>query len=111
MPAQVADLFVTKMLLDERLMNVYCQFLIGEFIEGARKGRFGWQLLAHRETADAAQGAVYRQTLDQRPVVTRTSTDLATKSFASQARSRGNSPHSTNKYRYIYRHPPIPGYG
>ena len=65
--ADVADQLVSKIVLDQSFMHAFRQACFGKLIEGARKGGFGGQFPARRETTDAARGAINRQPLDQPP--------------------------------------------
>ncbi len=65
--ADVPDQFAAKMFLGQRLMHPLRQPTCGKLVEGSREGRFGRGFLARRETADAPQGTINRQPLDQPP--------------------------------------------
>jgi hypothetical protein len=90
--ADMSDQFIPEMGLDEGFMHPLAQPRLRKLVKGAREGGLGRQLLAQRETADAAQRTVYRQALDSPTVVFSPNTALATKAFASHARSIGGRP-------------------
>src|SRR5574337_1211097 len=64
--AQVPDQRVAQVCRDERLMDPFGQTPFGKFLKSAREGSCGRQALARGKPADATQGTVYRQALDQR---------------------------------------------
>jgi GDP-D-mannose dehydratase len=49
----------------KRRVDAFRQTSLGKFGKSSREGRLVRQLLPHRESADASQGAIHRQALDQ----------------------------------------------
>ncbi len=64
---QMADQLTAKVRLDQGFMRPFGQSARGEFGKGARERRFGRDLFAQRKSADAPQGTINRQALNQAP--------------------------------------------